>query len=289
MINNIIKGKRYIVTGGSGFLGKELIKVIIDNGGVVNTIARNEGNLVQLKQMFGDSVKIFTGDITNKCSVKQMFDEDIEGVFHLAAYKHVGLAEKYSFECINTNVIGTMNILKVASEKNVKFIIGISTDKAAQVVGTYGASKMLMEKLFNQYEGIYKDIEYRVVRYGNVLYSTGSVLCKWKDLIENGKEVIVTEDSATRFFWTINQAIDLIFECLENAKNTKPYVPSMKSMSIKNLLEAMIIKYAPIGVNISIKKIGLQPGENLHEKILEEGPFSNEVEQFTTDEIIELI
>jgi len=285
----IKKGKKYVVTGGSGFLGKELIKTIIENGGIVRAIARNEGNLVAVKQMFGDGVEIFTGDIGNKCSVRQVMNDNIEGVFHLAAFKHVGLAEKFSIECINSNVVGTLNVLDVASEKDVDFILGISTDKAAQVVGTYGASKMLMEKLFNQYAEINKDIKYRIVRYGNVLYSTGSVLCKWKKLIENGKEVVVTAPEATRFFWSINQAIDLIFDCLDNAVNTKPYVPDMKAMSIENLLDAMIQKYAPKGIKIPIKIIGLQLGENLHEKIMEEGPYSNEVELFSVDEIMKLI
>ena len=128
----------------------------------------------------------------------------------------------------------------------------------------------------------------RIVRYGNVLYSTGSVLCKWKALIEEGKEVIVTEPKATRFFWTVDQAIQLIIDCLTNAKDSKPYCPSMKSMSIDNLLKAMVKKYSN-GKNIPIKVIGLQPGENLHEKVLEEGPYSSEAEQFNIDEIIELI
>jgi UDP-N-acetylglucosamine 4,6-dehydratase/UDP-glucose 4-epimerase len=285
----IVKGKKYVVTGGSGFLGKELIKYIIENGGLVRTVARNEGNLVKVKQMFGDQVEIFTGDISNRFTVEQVMNDEIEGVFHLAAYKHVGMAETFSWECINSNVVGSMNVLNVAVEKNVKFVIGISTDKAAQVVGTYGASKMLMERLFHQYENQYKNIQFRIVRYGNVLYSTGSVLCKWKDLIMQGKEVIVTELKATRFFWSIDQAIDLIFDCLENAKDSKPYVPAMKGMSVGSLLDAMIAKYAPVGIKIPIKTIGLQPGENLHERILENGPRSNEVELFTVEEILKLI
>jgi len=285
----IIKGKKYLVTGGSGFLGKSLIKTIIQNGGLVRTIARNEGKLIEMKQQYGDKIEIFTGDIANKFIVEQGMNDEIEGVFHLAAYKHVGMAETFSWECISSNVIGTMNVLNVSVEKNVKFILGISTDKAAQVVGTYGASKMLMEKLFYQYENQYNNTEFRIVRYGNVLYSTGSVLCKWKDLIQEGKEVIVTEPKATRFFWSIDQAIDLIFDCLENADNSNPYVPAMKGMSIENLLKAMVKKYAPENVEIPVKIIGLQLGENLHEKIMEEGPYSNEVELFSVDEIIDLI
>ena len=140
---------------------------------------------------------------------------------------------------------------------NLDFIISISTDKAAQVTGVYGATKFLMERLSKQYEKLNLDCQYRIARYGNVLYSTGSVLCKWKDLISQGKEVIVTEPEATRFFWTVDQALDLIMDCLENAKDSTPYCPDMKSMKIKNLLQAMIEKYSN-GQNISIKTINIK-------------------------------
>ena len=145
-----------------------------------------------------------------------------------------------------------------------------------------------MERLAKQYAELNPKCKYRVVRYGNVLYSTGSVLCKWRDLIEAGKGVIVTEPYATRFFWNVDQAIDLIFECMENATDSTPYCPSMKSMKIGNLLTAMVEKYSN-GVNIPIKIIGLQPGENLHEKVLDEGPYSNEVQEFTIEEIKDLV
>ena len=115
------------------------------------------------------------------------------------------------------------------------------------------------------------------------------ILCKWRDLLKGGKEVIVTEPKATRFFWTLEQAVDLIFDCLENASDSNPYVPEMKSMSVKNLLQAMANKYLPEGEELKIKQIGLQPGENFHERVIETGKYSNEVEQFTVEEIQELI
>jgi UDP-N-acetylglucosamine 4,6-dehydratase/UDP-glucose 4-epimerase len=282
----IEKGKKYLVTGGSGFLGIPLVHYILSHGALVRVIARDEGKLVELKEKF-PLVEIYTGDISDAFEVRQAMN-GVSGVFHLAASKHVGLAETFVRENVKTNTIGSLHILEQSLEMDLDFVLGISTDKAAQVAGVYGATKLLMERLFAQFEKLNPKCKYRIVRYGNVLYSTGSVLCKWRDLITQGKEVIITEPAATRFFWSVEQAIDLIIDCMHNAKDTRPYCPSMKSMSIQNLLQAMIEKYGN-GREIPVRIIGLQPGENLHEKVLEEGPYSNEVEEFTIDEIKELI
>lgn len=283
---NISKNKMYLVTGGSGFLGTPLVGKLVKLGARVRVISRDEGKLITLKQQY-PSVEIFPGDIADKFEVRQAL-EGVSGVFHLAASKHVGLAEKFVRENIKSNTVGSLNILEQSLDLNLDFIIATSTDKAAQVAGVYGATKLLMERLFNQFEAINNKTIYRIVRYGNVLYSTGSVLCKWKDLIENNKELIVTDPSATRFFWTVDHAVQLIFDCLKEATDTTPYCPSMKAMSIGNLLTAMIEKYNP-DYKIPFKEIGLQLGENLHEKIMEEGPYSNEVDVFTIEEIKELI
>lgn len=282
----IQEGKLYLVTGASGFLGSNLISHIISRGGKVRAICRNEGKLIELKQKFKD-VEIHPGDISDSFEVKQAM-KDVTGVFHLAASKHVGLAEKFVRETIKINTLGSLNILEESLKLELDFVLAVSTDKAAQVNGVYGASKLLMERLFLQYEQLNPKCNYRIVRYGNVLYSTGSVLCKWKEAIELGKEIVVTEPSATRFFWTVDQAIQLIIDCMDKAKNASPYCPKMKSICIDDLLTAMIEKYSN-NKKIPIKTIGLQPGENLHEKVLEEGPYSNEVEHFSIEEIKNLI
>lgn len=123
--------------------------------------------------------------------------KDVNGVFHLAASKHVGLAETFVRENLKSNIIGSFNIYEQSLKQDLDFVLAISTDKAAQVVGVYGATKLMMERLSKQYEKLNPNCKYRIVRYGNVLYSTGSVLCKWKDLIEQNKELIVTEPDAT--------------------------------------------------------------------------------------------
>jgi len=279
--------KLYLVTGGSGFLGYPLVKYILDQGGFVRVISRDEGKLITLKEQY-PSVDIYTGDISDSFEVRQAM-KNVTGVFHLAASKHVGLAEKFVRENIKTNTIGSLNILEHSLDHpTLKFVLSVSTDKAAQVAGVYGATKFLMERAIKQYEELNPNVLYRTVRYGNVLYSTGSVLCKWKDLISQGKEVIITDPNATRFFWSVEDAIQLIIDCMNIATDSTPYCPIMKSMRVDDLLQAMIQKYSN-GQNISVKIIGLQPGENLHERVLEDGPFSNEVEHFTINEILPMI
>lgn len=280
------KDKLYLVTGGSGFLGKPLVDYITKQGAFARVLSRSECALIYLKEDYPD-VEILTGDVSDRFSVRQAI-KDVHGIFHLAAFKHVGLAETQAIECIRSNVMGSLNVYEEALNYDVRFILAISTDKAAQINGVYGASKFLMERICQQFQALNPSCAYRLVRYGNVLYSTGSVLCKWKKLITEGKKVIVTDPGATRFFWSIDQAIKLIEDCLLHAKDCSPYCPSMKSIQIADLLQAMIEKYSN-GQEIEIEEIGLQPGENMHEKILEEGPYSNEVERFTVEEIKGLV
>ena len=282
------RNKTYLVTGGAGFLGQELI-ARLEAVGCTNivTMSRNEGKLVALKEKFS-FVNIIPGDLSDPyCAEKAV--QGVDAIFHLAAFKHVGLAEQNVRECVLGNVTGTSNILELTRKYPIDFILGISTDKAAQVSGVYGATKLIHERLFGDYEKINPTTKYRTVRYGNVLYSTGSVLCKWKDRLRNDEELIITDPDATRFYWTVDQAIDLIFDCLDHAQDSKPYVPEMKSMSVGDLLEAMIRKYLPEGNVPKIKTIGLQPGENFHEVIIEGGLNSSEVERFTIEEIMELV
>ena len=287
MIDLLDKNGSILIFGGTGFLGKELIRVFVDAGYEnITTFARDEGKLIQLKQEY-PNVEIVTGDISDKFEVYQAMKNQ-KYVFHLAAFKHVGLAEKYSRECIKSNLVGSLNVLECSMMTSPEILITTSTDKAAQINGVYGATKFLVEELFRQFELVNSNTKYRVVRYGNVLYSTGSVLCKWKKLIQEGKEVIITDPDATRFFWTVNEAVNLLFECIQNAVDTSPYCPEMKAMSMGDLLTAMVKKYSN-GADIPVKTIGLQQGENKHEKILRQGPSSDQVERFTVEEIMELI
>lgn len=277
-----------LITGGTGFLGQKLIEELLDKNYKIRVVARNEGKLILLKNKY-PSIEIIPGDIANEITAYQSC-KDVNAIYHLAAFKHVRLAEKYALECINTNVIGTINILnQTLNNKNLEYIIGISTDKVAKVTGTYGATKYLLESLFRQYELLNKNVDYRLVRYGNVLYSTGSVLCIWKERLLQGKELIITDKNVTRFYWSLDDAIKLIFECLKNANSTEPYLPDMKTMSLGDILDAMVKKYLPKDKVLKIKEIGLQKGENLHERLIMDGPLSSEYERYTVSEIYDMI
>lgn len=280
----IIKNKTYVVTGANGFLGKELTKRIISQGAYIRTICLNKDDALELSEKYGEYIKVFNGDIKDPTLVNMLITPNVEGVFHLAAFKYVGLAEKETLNCINSNVIGTINILDSSVRSSVKFVMCASTAAAVKVSGVYGASKMIMEKLFEEYQRKNEDIVFKVLRYGNILYSTGSVLCRWKDAIINHDEIIITDENSTRFFTTLEESIDLIFDCINS--DDLLYIPQLKSFRMGDLLECLEDKYADENYKSNIKKIGLQPGENKHEKLSKDGLASNEVERFTKKEII---
>jgi len=280
----IIKDEKYLVTGGTGVVGYELCKRIIEMGGKVVVLSRTEEKLKNLQEKHNE-IEILVSDILDKKVVRNAL-KDIRGVFHLTALAQ-GMQSGKPIESINTNILGSMNVL--VESLNVDFVIGISSDKVVQVSGNYGATKFLMEKLFTEFEEINPDTKYRVVRLGNVIYSADSVLEKWKSRIENNEEVIITEPTATRFFMTKEQSVDAIFNCLEKSTDSTPYFEDIKSTSMGNLLEAMSNKYLPEGSELSVKEIGLQPNENLHERIDKNSPYTNEIEQYTIKELEEMI
>ena len=280
----IIKGEKYLVTGGTGVVGYELCNRILKMGGKVLVLSRTEEKLKKLQEKYKE-IEILVSDILDKERVRKAMKE-VRGVFHLTALAQ-GMQSGKSIESINTNILGSMNVLEESSEKD--FVLGVSSDKVVQVSGNYGATKFLMERLFTEFEEINPDTKYRVVRLGNVIYSVDSVLEKWKSRIENNEEVIITEPKATRFFMTKEQSVDMIFNCLENSTDSTPYFENIKSTSMGNLLEAMSNKYLPEGSELSVKEIGLQPNENLHERIVEGGPYTNEIEQYTVEELEEMI
>lgn len=271
---------RIVIFGGSGFLGNELIKRLSSFGQQnIVVVGRNESQLVILKEKF-PFVEIVIGDIADRWVVKKAM-KDADECHLLSAVKHVGLAETEVKSCITTNIIGCMNVVDESLITKPKILMFISTDKASQPLGIYGCTKKIGEKLLQEAEKINPDTKYLCVRYGNVWGSNGSLATKWKPKMLNSEEIILTDPEASRFFWTVREAVDLIFECMAIHKNSTPYIPKMRGVKMSVVLEACMEVY---GI-CPVKVIGLQPGENKVETT--DGiTFSDQCEQFTKEEFI---
>lgn len=267
--------KKYLITGGTGFLGDRLIARLSEIGAKnLVVVARNEGKLIALKEKY-PFVEIIPGDIADR-AIANKACHGVAGIFHLAAFKHVPLAEKHAWECIRSNVTGTMNLM--LHSVGMDFFVFISTDKAAQVSGVYGATKFLGEKIVNEFSALAPQTKYLTIRYGNVFGSTGSFIYKWKAAIKEGREITLTDPAATRFFFTADSAVNLIFKAISEG-NTGLFMPEMKAVSMGTIVDACHEVFGAFPV----KLIGLQPGENLHETI-DGKTFSNEVPQYTKEE-----
>lgn len=271
---------KIVIYGASGFLGTALVERLYNDNVHITAVARNEGNLIALKEKF-PKIDIVTGDIADPWVVHKTM-EGADRVYLLSAMKHVGMAEQDVWACIQTNIVGVKNIIKESLITVPNLLMFVSTDKAAQPQGVYGCSKKIGERLIAEAERINPYTKYRVVRYGNVLGSTGSFITKWKPKMEKGEEIILTDPEASRFFWTVDEAVDLIFECIKKAVDSTPYVPKMKAVTMGTVLEACMEVYGKSPVKI----IGLQPGENKVETT--DGIiYSDQVEQFSKEEFIE--
>lgn len=270
---------RVAIIGGTGYLGNLLVKKHFVERDDLLVVARNEGKLVELREQF-PGIKVIPGDIADSWTVREIFKFNPQGVFLLSAFKHVDMAEEEVMRCTQTNVIGLVNILQESLSHKPGFMVLTSTDKAAQVSGVYGATKLLGERLFQEAESLNKDTKYRVVRYGNVWGSTGSFITKWVPKILRNEEITLTDPNATRFFWTSEDAVQLIYDSLDVATDAKPYVPAMKAMRMGDIVVALSNKFGTVHVKVT----GLKDGENLHET-MDGKVFSSDVERYTVEEI----
>lgn len=274
---------KVVVWGASGYLGGFLVERLISMGNTnILSVSRGEAAQVSLKERF-PSISIMIGDIADPWTVKKAMAGAVD-CYVCSAIKHVGIAERDVHSCSQTNIVGMMNVIRESLTTKPRMLMFISSDKAAQATGVYGMSKKIGEKLMEEAQDINQDTKYRVVRYGNVLYSHGSVLCKWRDKMIKGEEIIVTNEDSTRFYWPVSEAVDLIFQAV-SASSAEPVITPMKSMRLGDLLEAMMEKYG----RVPVKTIGLQTGENMHEVIAEGIPDSFHSERFTKEEIFNLI
>src|SRR5215203_5257632 len=275
-LSGYINGKRVLVTGAGGSIGKELSHQISRLGPAkLVLLDRDESGLYYLNQElrredFHDA-EVFVGDVTHAERVSFAFETfEPQLVFHAAAYKHVPMMELQATEAIINNVLGTQNVARAAGAYGASKYINVSTDKAVNPVNVMGATKRLAEMLVKDIAGEYPETVYASVRFGNVLGSRGSVVPTFKQQIEAGGPVTVTHPEMIRYFMTIPEAVSLILQAGAMADAYGTYVLEMgRPVRITDLARKMIeIMGAP---NIQIKFIGLRPGEKLKEELFEEG------------------
>ena len=276
----MFEGKKILITGGTGSLGKALTKKLLQTD--VDTIriySRDELKQVQMQAELNDKrLRFLIGDVRDKERLLRAF-EDINIVVHAAALKHVPVAEYNPFEAVKTNVNGSQNVLEACLDKNIQKAIAIGTDKAVSPLNTYGATKLLMERLFvsaNFYKGSHRrDFKFLAVRYGNVLGSRGSIVPIIVKRIQEGKKITITDPRMTRFNITMDQALNLIFRTLENGEGGQVFIPKLKAYRVGDMKDAII---ELLDAKNEVENISIRPGEKYHEVLINKDEIRNTVE-----------
>ena len=259
MFNN----KTILVTGGTGSFGKKFIKILLSKYQPKKVIvySRDELKQFEMGQVFNDKcMRYFIGDVRDKERL-MLAMKGVDYVIHAAALKQVPAAEYNPMECIKTNINGAQNVIDAAIANNVKKVIALSTDKAANPINLYGATKLASDKLFTAANNIVGEGETRfaVVRYGNVVGSRGSVVPFFKGLIERGAtELPITDERMTRFWLKLEDGVEFVLKNFQRMQGGEIFIPKIPSMRILDLAKA-------IAPNAKIKVIGIRPGEKLHE------------------------
>ncbi|MEZ5902358.1 MAG: UDP-N-acetylglucosamine 4,6-dehydratase (inverting) [Alphaproteobacteria bacterium] len=261
----LLKGQSILVTGGTGSFGKHFIRTIIDNYKPARVVvySRDELKQYEMQQSFNNSpqadcLRYFIGDVRDRDRLTLAM-RGIDIVVHAAAMKHVPAAEYNPMECIRTNVDGAENVVRAGMDNNVQKVIALSTDKAANPINLYGASKLASDKIFVAANNISTNTRFSVVRYGNVVGSRGSVIPFFQKLINEGADHLpITDERMTRFWITLTQGVNFVLSSLEMMVGGEIFVPKIPSMKMVDLASAM----AP---HLKYKIIGIRPGEKLHE------------------------
>lgn len=259
----MLNGKTILVTGGTGSFGKKFIKYVLDNYKPQKLIvySRDELKQFEMQQVYNDTcMRYFIGDVRDLERLKKA-TRDVEIIVHAAAIKQVPTAEYNPMECIKTNIIGANNVIDAAIYNKVEKVIALSTDKAANPINLYGATKLCSDKLFVAANNMVGNdpTKFSVVRYGNVVGSRGSVVPYFRSLINQGtKEIPITHEAMTRFWLPLEDGVKFVVKNLYRMQGGEIFVPKIPSIKMVDLAKAM----AP---NLPVKVIGIRPGEKLHE------------------------
>jgi UDP-N-acetylglucosamine 4,6-dehydratase len=260
----MFNGKSILITGGTGSFGYRYVSTLLEKYDIKRLVIYSRDELKQYEmamkfQGYENVMRFFIGDVRDASRLKEA-TRGIDIIIHAAAIKHVPIAEYNPMECIKTNIHGAENVIQAALDNNVEYVMALSTDKAANPINLYGATKLASDKLFvaaNNMSG--GRTKFSVVRYGNVVGSRGSVVPFFKKLIKEGADSLpITHKDMTRFWITLQQGVDFVLKCMERMDGGEIFVPKIPSVRIVDLAKAM----AP---DLPIKTIGIRPGEKLHE------------------------
>jgi len=269
MITNLdLNNKSILITGGTGSLGKQLTKTILEKWPQVKRLviySRDEQKQFQMAQEFPENefpaIRYFIGDVRDLERLKRAFF-GIEYVIHAAAMKHVHIAEYNPDECVKTNIGGAENVIKACLSSSVKNVVALSTDKACAPINLYGATKLTSDKLFiaaNNIKGN-QDIKFSVVRYGNVMGSNGSVIPFFMKKRESGF-LPITDLNMTRFNISLEGGVEMVLHAMANAWGGELYVPKIPSYKITDIAKA-------ISPSSELRVVGVRPGEKIHEEMI---------------------
>jgi UDP-N-acetylglucosamine 4,6-dehydratase len=265
----IFKNKTILIIGGTGSFGQAFLNRIIKSQfKKINILSRDEKKQEDLRNFYKNSkISFYIGDIRDKMSIMEPM-HNVDYVFHAAALKQVPSCEFYPLEAIKTNVLGTQNVLDCAVEAKVKKLIVLSTDKAVYPINAMGMTKALMEKIIIAKSRTLKKNETKVMitRYGNVLFSRGSVLPLFIKQIINKEKITVTDMNMTRFLMTLDDAINLVQFAINEGENGNIYIPKTPGTNIKTLVNALLNIYNYSKSKVSI--IGIRHGEKMSETLM---------------------
>ena len=261
----MLTNKTILVTGGTGSFGNTFVPMTLEkyNPKKIIIYSRDEyKQFVMANEMkeYASKLRFFIGDVRDKDRLERAF-EGVDYVIHAAALKQVPACEYNPNEAIKTNIHGAMNVIEAALNKDVKKVVALSTDKAVNPVNLYGGTKLVSDKLFiaaNSYAGS-KDVNFSIVRYGNVAGSRGSVIPFFNNIIKNGgKELPITDYRMTRFWISLTQGVELVIKALSEARGGETFISKIPSFKITDLAQAML-------PGCQMPEVGIREGEKLHE------------------------
>lgn len=273
---DILKGASVLITGGTGSFGRKFCEIVLRECQPKRLIVFSRDELKQYN-MRNDGfdapcMRYFIGDVRNRDRLRRAMT-GVDFVVHSAALKHVPACEYNPLEAVETNITGARNILEASLDAGVKKVLALSTDKAVNPSNLYGATKLVMEKIFTQGNtyGGGSGTRFSCVRYGNVIGSSGSVIPLFLKQKASGT-ITITDERMTRFWITLEQGVRFVLKCLEEMRGGEVFIPKIPSMKIRDLATAV----AP---GCAIRSIGIRPGEKLHEVLLSEDEGRHAVEK----------